>query len=82
MMMPAILSTASMLMPARVEPTFTLEHTLSVTESACGMESMSLWSAADAPLCTSAEKPPTKSTPTSLPARSMATAMGVRWRCV
>ena len=32
--MPAILSTASMLMPARVEPTFTLEHTLSVTESA------------------------------------------------
>ena len=74
----AILYTASMLMPARVEPTFTLEQTLSVTDSACGMESMSLRSAAEAPLCTSALKPPTKSTPTSLPALSMATAMGVR----
>ena len=39
---------------------------------------MSLRSAAEAPLCTSALKPPTKSTPTSLPALSMATAMGVR----
>ena len=75
---PAIFSTASMLMPARVEPTFTDEHTLSVTDSAWGMESMSLTSAAEAPLCTSALKPPTKSTPTSLPARSMATATGVR----
>ena len=73
--MPAILSAASMLMPARVEPTLTLEHTRSVAASALGMESISLLSAADAPLCTSAEKPPTKSTPTSAPALSMATAM-------
>ena len=78
LMMPAILSTASMLMPARVEPTFTDEHTLSVTDSAWGMDSISLLSAFEAPLCTSALKPPTKSTPTSFPALSMATAMGVR----
>ena len=42
------------------------------------MESMSLMSAFEAPFCTSAEKPPTKSTPTSLPARSIAWATGVR----
>ena len=78
LMMPAILKAASMLMPARVLPTFTEAQTRSVAASAVGMESMSLWSARVAPLCTSAEKPPTKSTPTSLPARSMATATGVR----
>ena len=78
LMMPAILSTASMLMPARVEPTFTEEHTRSVVASASGMESISLWSAAEAPLCTSAEKPPMKSTPTSRAALSMARAMGER----
>ena len=55
-----------MLMPARVDPTFTLEHTKSVAASASGMESMRLLSARDAPLCTRAEKPPTKSTPTTL----------------
>ena len=42
------------------------------------MDSISLLSAFEAPLCTSALKPPTKSTPTSFPALSMATAMGVR----
>ena len=49
-----------------------------MTESACGIDSISLMSAREAPLCTSAVKPPTKSTPTSLPARSIASAMGVR----
>ena len=76
--MPAILNAASMLMPARVEPTLTDEHTWSVVASASGMESMRFVSARDAPLCTSAEKPPTKSTPTSLPAASSARAMGER----
>ena len=74
----AIFQTASMLMPARVEATFTELHTLSVTARACGMEFMSFVSEAVAPFCTRAEKPPTKSTPTSLPALSMASAMGVR----
>ena len=78
--MPAILKAASMLMPARVEPTFTLEHTKSVAARASGMESMRLLSARDAPLCTRAEKPPTKSTPTTFAALSMATAMGDRSR--
>ena len=36
------LATASMLMPARVEPTLTEEHTSSVVASASGMERMSL----------------------------------------
>ena len=74
----AILNAASMLMPARVEPTFTEAHTLSVAARASGMEFIRFSSARDAPLCTSAEKPPTKSTPTSLPALSIAMAMGER----
>ena len=78
LIMPAIFSMASMFRPARVEPRFTDEHTKSVVASACGMDSMSLMSARLAPFCTSAEKPPTKFTPTSLPARSMACAMGDR----
>ena len=79
--MPAIFSAASMLMPARVEPTLTLEHTRSVAASALGMESISLLSAADAPLCTSAEKPPTKSTPTSAPALVHGHGDARRGRC-
>ena len=67
-----------MLMPARVEPTLTLEQTLSVTESACGMLSIRRRSLSLAPFWTSAVKPPTKLTPTSLEALSSAMAMGVR----
>ena len=47
--------TASMLMPERVEPTFTDEHTRSVVASASGMDSISRRSAPVMPFCTSAE---------------------------
>ena len=47
--------TASMLMPARVEPTLTEEHRKSVSLSASGMDSIRRRSAAVMPLCTSAE---------------------------
>ena len=69
-------ATASMLMPALVEPTLTDEHTRSVTASASGMAAMSRRSASVMPFCTSAEKPPMKLTPTALAARSSATAKG------
>ena len=65
-------------MPARVEPTFTEEQTRSVVASASGMDAMSLRSASPMFLCTSAVKPPTKFTPTSRAALSMARAMGDR----
>ena len=63
-----------MLMPAFVEPTFTLEHTSSVSASARGMERISFSSAGVMPFCTSAEKPPTKLTPVSRLALSSASA--------
>ncbi len=47
--------TASMLMPARVEPTFTDEQRKSVSERASGMDSISRRSASVMPFCTSAE---------------------------
>ena len=47
--------TASMSRPVFVEPTFTLLHTLSVTERASGMDSMSSLSAGVMPLETMAE---------------------------
>ena len=47
--------TASMLMPARVEPTLTDEQRKSVSESASGIDSISRRSASVMPLCTSAE---------------------------
>ena len=73
-----ISATASMLMPARVEPTFTLAQTRSVRASASGMEAMRLRSPVVKPFCTRAEKPPMKFTPTSRAARSIASAMGTR----
>ena len=69
-----IILTASMLMPDFVEPTFTLEQTNSVSASARGMLRMSRSSPEEKPLCTSAEKPPMKLTPTALAARSSALA--------
>ena len=69
-------ATASMLMPALVEPTFTEEHTRSVTARASGMASMSFRSPAVRPFCTRAEKPPMKLTPVVLAARSRAAAKG------
>ena len=71
-----ISATASMLMPALVEPMFTDEQTILVAASASGMEAMSLRSEAVKPFCTRAEKPPMKSTPHSRPALSMARAKG------
>ena len=71
-----ILATASMLMPALVEPTFTLEQTRSVAFSASGMESIKIQSPLVQPFCTKAEKPPMKLTPHSLAALSMAMASG------
>ena len=65
-----ICATAAMLMPVRVEATFTEAHTISVTPSAAGRDSIRAWSVAVRPLSTSAEYPPMKSTPTSLAARS------------
>ena len=69
-------ATASMLMPALVEPTFTEEHTRSVVARASGMASMSLRSPAVKPFCTRAEKPPMKLTPVVLAALSRAAAKG------
>ena len=73
-----IRATASMLMPARVEPTLTLAQTSSVSARASGMEAMSLSSPDVMPFCTRAEKPPMKFTPTAWAARSMALAKGVK----
>ncbi len=59
-----------MLMPARVVPTLTEEHTRSVVDSASGMARMSRSSAFVMALCTKAENPPKKLTPTSFAAAS------------
>ena len=71
-----ISATASMLMPALVEPTLTEEQTKSVTARASGMEAMSFLSPWVPPFCTRAEKPPMKFTPVVLAASSIATAKG------
>ena len=67
-------ATASMFMPAFVEPTLTEEQTSSVSARARGMERISLSSAGVMPFCTRAEKPPTKLTPVSRRALSSASA--------
>ena len=55
LMMRPMRATASILMPAFVEPTFTLEQTRSVSASACGMARRSSSSPLAKPFCTSAE---------------------------
>ena len=65
-----IIATASMLIPAFVEPMLTDEHTNSVSASARGIASISSRSPALKPFCTKALKPPIKFTPTALAARS------------
>ncbi len=77
LMVSAMTSTASMLMPARVVATLTEAHTRSVVASAAGIEAIRRRSPSPMPLWTSAEKPPMKSTPTSRAARSSASASGV-----
>ena len=76
LMVSPISFTASILMPALVEPTLTEEHTTSVTARASGMERISFLSASVIPFWTRAEKPPMKLTPTALAALSMASAKG------
>ena len=76
--MTPISRTASILMPALVVATFTLEQTTSVSASACGMAAISRRSPEVMPLCTSAEKPPMKSTPHVFAARSRAFANGTK----
>ncbi len=67
--------TASMLIPARVDATFTEAHTLSVVARASGMASMSARSPRVNPFSTRAPKPPMKSIPTSRAARSIVLAI-------
>ena len=67
--------TASMLMPALEEPTFTEAQTLSVTESASVIERMSSSSEGVIALSTSAENPPRKFTPVSSAALSSVLAI-------
>ena len=55
LMMRPMSFTASILIPARVEPTLMLEHTSSVRSRASGMERISFSSARVIPFCTSAE---------------------------
>ena len=62
--------TASMLIPAREDPTLTDEQTTFVEDRASGMESMRARSLAVAPFSTRAENPPMKSTPTAAAASS------------
>ena len=65
---------APTLMPALVEPMLIDEHTWPVAASASGIESISVRSPGVMPLWTSAEKPPTRSMPTSCTASSSAFA--------
>ena len=67
-----------MLMPARVVATLTDAQTRSVVASASGIDAMSRRSPSPMPLCTSAEKPPMKSTPTSRRRGRARRATGVR----
>ena len=69
-----ITATASILMPALVEPMLTEEQICSVRESASGMLSMRARSPGAKPFCTRAEYPPMKLTPTAAAARSRAKA--------
>ena len=70
--------TASMLIPAFVVATLTLEQTRSVSASACGMAAISRRSPEAMPFCTRAEKPPMKSTPQVFAALSIALANGTK----
>ena len=67
--------TASISMPVFVEPTLTDEHTSSVSDSAKGIDSISMRSARVIPLETRALYPPRKFTPTSCAARSSVIAI-------
>ena len=62
--------TASILIPAFVEPILTLEQTISVSFKACGIDMISSRSPSVIPFCTRAEYPPMKLMPISLPALS------------
>ena len=70
--------TASILIPVFVEPIFTELQTLSVQESALGMERMRFLSAVVMPLETSAEYPPRKLTPSSVATLSRVFAISTK----
>ena len=72
-----IRATASILMPERVEATFTLEQTRSVWVRAVGMERIRRRSLSVKPFWARAEKPPIKFTPTAFAALSSVRARGV-----
>ena len=65
-----IILTASILIPAFVEPIFTEAQTWSVCAKACGIAFITSKSPAEKPFWTSAEKPPIKLTPTLCAQRS------------
>ena len=74
LMMRPMSATASILMPLFVVPKLMEEHTRSVTASAWGIELMRMRSPGVVPFCTRAEKPPMKSTSSSLARASSSTA--------
>ncbi|SQB58695.1 Uncharacterised protein [Clostridium perfringens] len=67
--------TASIFIPYLVEPILTEEHTISVLARDSGKDFISFKSLFVKPLCTRAENPPIKSTPTSFAALSIALAI-------
>ena len=74
-------ATASMLIPARVVAAFTDPQSRSVEARASGIESRNSLSLRVNPLCTSAEYPPTKSTPTVFAASSIARPRSIGLPC-
>src|ERR1041384_6127357 len=72
---------ASMLIPARVVAALTEPHKRSVDDNASGIESRNSLSFRVNPLCTSAEYPPMKSTPTVPAASSIARPMMIGLPC-
>ncbi len=71
----AIFKTASIFIPALDDARFIDEHSLSVTASASGIDSISNLSPFVKPFSTSAENPPIKFTPTSTAALSRVLAI-------
>ncbi len=69
--------TASMFKPLRLVPKLMLEQTLCVTDKLSAKLSKRIWSLFEVPFCTSAEKPPIKSTPTASAALSKVLAIEI-----
>ena len=78
LMVRPISAIASMLSPARVEPTLTEAHTRRVLAKASGRAAIRAMSAGVMPFSTGAEKPPMKSMPRASAARSRVSAMRMK----